>query len=123
VAAANPAPQLVELGQAKAVRVVNHHGVGVGHIEPGLHDHGRDQDVHLAGHEAAHDLLQLVRRHLAVGHSDPGPRGQGAHLGSHGVDRLDPIVYREHLSAAIDLAGKGLFQKRVVPGLHEGENG
>ena len=40
VASAYPAPQLVELRQAEAVSIVHHHGVGVGDVEPRLHNHG-----------------------------------------------------------------------------------
>ena len=123
VAPAHPAAQLVQLRQAEPVGVVHHHRVGVGHVEPRLHDHGGDQDVHLAGHEPAHHLLQVVRRHLAVGHPHPGPGGERLHLGGDGVDGLDPVVDHEHLAAAVDLPGERLLQQSVVPRLDEGQDG
>ena len=122
VAPAHPAPQLVELGQAEPVGVVHHHRVGVGHVEPRLHDHRGDEDVHLAGHEPPHHRLQLLRRHLPVGHADPGPRRERPHPGGDGLDRLDPVVHHEHLAAAIDLPGERLLQQPVVPRLDEGED-
>ena len=52
-APADPAPQLVELRDAEAVGVEDHHHRRVGHVDADL-DHGRrDEHVELAGAEAA----------------------------------------------------------------------
>ena len=40
-APAHPAPELVELAQAEAVRVLHHHQCGVGHVHAHLDDRGR----------------------------------------------------------------------------------
>ena len=70
-AAADPAPQLVQLGQAVHVGAVDDEGVRVGNVQAVFHDRGGDQDVELPLPEVDHDLFQLVLVHLAVGHRDP----------------------------------------------------
>ena len=66
VAAADAAAQLVQLGEAEAVRAEHHHRVRPRHVEPALDDARGEQDVALAGREADHRLVDLARRHLAV---------------------------------------------------------
>ena len=58
VPAAHAPAQLVQLRQAELVRPVDDDRVGVGHVEPRLHDQGRDQHVHLTAHVPPHDLVQ-----------------------------------------------------------------
>ena len=66
MAASHPPAELIELRQAELPRVVHDHRVCVGDVEPGLHDHGRDEDVHLARHEPPHDPVEIPLPHLAV---------------------------------------------------------
>ena len=68
---ADPAPQLVQLGDAEAVGIMDHHDRGVGHIHPNFDDRRGDQYVGLTGSEAAHDRVLLLARQLAVHHLDP----------------------------------------------------
>ena len=39
VAPSHPPPKLIELGQAQPVGIVHHHGIGIGHVQAGFHDH------------------------------------------------------------------------------------
>ena len=63
---ADPAPQLVELGDAEAVGVLDHHDRGVGDVDAHL-DHRRgDQHVERAGTERGHHRFLFLRRQLPV---------------------------------------------------------
>ena len=74
----HPAPQLVELGEAEPLRVLDHHHRGVGHIHPHLDDGGGHQNVRLVGSEGGHDGVLLLGLHLAV---DEGHLEIRKHLG------------------------------------------
>ena len=74
--AADAAAQLVQLGQAEPVRVLDHHQVGVRHVHADL-DHGRrNQDIVLPGGKIVHHLLLVRVFHAAVQHGDAAV-GQG----------------------------------------------
>src|SRR6266498_3442290 len=92
VGAPDAAPELVELGQAVAVRAVDDHGVGAGDVEAVLDDGGGHQHVRPALHEGEHDLLERRLRHLAVGHRDPRFGDQALHHGGQRADRLHAVV-------------------------------
>ena len=73
-AAADPAAQLVQLRDAVAVGLLDHHHRRVRHVDADLDHAGRDQHVDLAGREARHHLALLARVHLAVHHRRRGSR-------------------------------------------------
>ncbi|MBA7624126.1 hypothetical protein ES703_31530 [subsurface metagenome] len=60
----------MELGQAKALGVLNEHDRGIGDVDPHLNDRGGDQDVHLLILEVSHYLFLLITRHLAMNETD-----------------------------------------------------
>ena len=64
------APELVELAEAEALRVLHHHHRGVGHVHTHLYYGGGDQDIRLAGGEGGHDGVLLLGLHLAVDKGD-----------------------------------------------------
>ena len=72
------AAQLVQVGQAVAVGVVDEDRVGVGNVEPALDDRRRQQNVELVSHEAEHHLFQLGLGHLPVADADASPRARSA---------------------------------------------
>ena len=52
----------MQLGQAEALGVLDHHDVGVGHVDADLDHGGRHQDLEPAGGERGHGrVLGLVR--------------------------------------------------------------
>ena len=57
---ADPAAQLVQVGQAVVVGLVDEDGVGVGNVQAALDDRRRHQDVGLPADERRHRLFQLV---------------------------------------------------------------
>lgn len=97
LAAAHPAPQLIELGQPQGVGPVDDDGVGLRDVQAGFDDRGAHEHVHFLAPEAQHHLFQLPFRHLAMGHGHPGlghhlldlagPSGQGPHPVVHEKDQ------------------------------------
>ena len=79
VAAADPAAQLVQLGEAEAVGVLDDHHGGVRDVDADL-DHGRRHEhVDAAGGELGHHALAIRSGHLPVraGHAHLGERSRG----------------------------------------------
>ena len=74
-AAADPAAQLVQLRQAEALGVLDHHQRGVRHVDADLDHRGGDQHRDLAAGEERHHRRLLGRRHAAVDQADH-PAGQ-----------------------------------------------
>ncbi len=60
------APELVQLGQTKAIGVLDHHDGGVGHVDADLDDCGAHQYLAFAGGKGAHDLILLAAGHSPV---------------------------------------------------------
>ena len=69
-AAADPAAQLVQLGQPEQVGALDHHQGGVGHVDPDLDHGGGHQHLQLAGPEALHQRPPLGHRQLPVQAAD-----------------------------------------------------
>ena len=70
LAAADPAPELVQLAEAVALGVLHEHHGRVRDVDADL-DHGRgDEHVGAPGGEGGHRLLLLLRAHLAVHQHD-----------------------------------------------------
>jgi hypothetical protein len=61
----------VELGQAQAFGILDHHQAGIGHIDADLDHGGRHQQLDLAGAELGHDRLFLGRLHPPVDQATP----------------------------------------------------
>ena len=113
--AAHPAPELVELGQAHFIRILDDEGVHIGDVDARLDDGGAHQHIHLAVGHGGHDLVDLVLRHLAVGHGHGGllpqqlPDARGSAL-----DGLHSIVEVVHLTAPLQLPAHGVAEHRPV---------
>ncbi len=75
-ATADPAAQLVQLGEAEPVGVEDHHAGGVGDVDADLDHGGGDQHVELAALERPHHGVLLVGRQLAV--QDPRAAARAA---------------------------------------------
>ncbi len=110
----HPAPQLVELGQAKMVRPVDDHGVGVGDVQAVFDDGGADQHIHLAVGKAHHHLFQPPLGHLAVGHIHPHIGEQPLQPGGDGLDAPHPVVDKKGLAAPLQLPLDGLAHHHLV---------
>ena len=76
--AAHAAAQLVQVGQAVAVGLVDEDRVGVGNVQAALDDRRGQQQVEAVVDEIQHHPFQLVLGHLAVGDGRAGPRARSA---------------------------------------------
>ena len=119
---ADPAAQLVHLGQAEDLRPVDDQRVGIGDVQARLDDRGADEHVVLALPEPVDHLLQHVLVHLAVRHGDPGLRHGLAQPLRHGLDVLDPVVHVEDLTLAEQLTPDRCRDQLVVIGADVGED-
>ena len=77
VGTADPAAQLVQLGQPHLVGIMHDQRVDVRDIDAGLDDRRADQHIVLAHQEIENRFLQLLLRHLSVGRRPPGHRARG----------------------------------------------
>mmetsp|Transcript_44843 Transcript_44843/g.105645 ORF Transcript_44843/g.105645 Transcript_44843/m.105645 type:complete len:425 (-) Transcript_44843:795-2069(-) len=120
VTAADPAAQLVQLGQAELVGAADDDGVGTRHVDAGLDDGRAQQQVVLALHELAHHPLQLALGHLAMGDDDACLGQQLLELLAPVLDGLDLVVQEVDLAAALQLAQHRLADGAAALGAHEG---
>ena len=126
VRAVLPAPdaaaQLVKLGEAEHVRVVDDHRVRGRDVDSRLDDRGRDEDVGLAAHEAQHRVLELLRRHLAVADRDARAGREALDVGRDREEVADPVVDEEDLTLARELALQRLLDAPLVVRDHLGHD-
>ena len=115
-ASTDPAAELVKLGEAESIRIVDEHRVRAGNVHAALDDRGADQDVRLAADEGEHDLLEFPVGHLAVADEDAGVRGELADLVREGLDVVHPVVDEEDLPFPSEFPPDRLRQAALVPG-------
>ena len=96
----DPPADLVELGEAQLVRILNDHRVGIRDIESRLDDRRGDEHIDITVDEIQHDLLELVLIHLTMSECHICLRNERRHMVCHLVDVVDTIVYIVHLPAA-----------------------
>ena len=120
MASANPAAQLMQLGQAKFIRSVDQNGVGVGHINTRLDNRRAHQHVKAFVVEVAHHGFQFPFAHLAVADDHPGFRNQFAQALSRALNGFDVVVQVIHLSAAQQLTQDRFFDQRQIKTLDKG---
>ena len=117
--APDAAAQLIELREAEHIGAMNDQRVGAGDVETGFDDRGRQQNVVFAVVEGADLVLELARRHLAVGDDEFG-LGDVLPQERRGlVEILDARADIERLSAAIALAQQRLAHDQRVEGRDE----
>jgi hypothetical protein len=76
-AAPHPPAQLVQLRQAEALGMLDHHQRGIGHVHPDLDHRGGHQHAHQPLLEQVHHRLFLGRRHARVQQADHHARQRG----------------------------------------------
>ena len=105
LAAAPDAPaDLVELGQAERVGVLDDQRVRLRDVDPRLDDRRAHEHVRAAAQVVHHHLLELALGHLAVGDREAHARAQRPQPLGRLVDRLDAVVQEERLPVALVLA-------------------
>ena len=101
-AAADAAPQLVQLCQSEPLGVVDDHERRVGYVHTHFDDGGRDEYVDLAGLEAAHDLA-------ALGSGEPAVHER------HGEPREFLLQLRRHVLGRLGVERFGFLDERAHP--------
>ena len=112
--AADAAAQLVQVGQAVAIGLVDEHRVGVGDVEPAFDDRRGQQNVEPLGDEIEHHLFQFALGHLAVADAERRLGHDPLQLGGDDLDVVHAVVDEENLPAAIQLAQHGMADQRFV---------
>ena len=112
--AADAAAELVEVGQAVAVGLVDEDGVDVGDVQPALDDRGGDEDVGLVADEGEHGPLQRLAGHLAVGDQDAGLGDDRLDAVDDRPDVVDAVVDEVDLAVAVQLADDGVADQLRV---------
>ena len=123
-AAAPHAPaDLIQLGEAEAVRVKDDQRVGLRHVQPAFHDRGAKQHVIRPGVEVQHHVLQRVFAHLSVGDADARLGHELVQPVVHLLDAAHAVIEEVHLPAARQLAPDGLADHVIVVFHHVGLDG
>ncbi len=105
LAAAPHAPaDLVELGQAERVGVLDDQRVRLRDVDARLDDRRAHQHVGAAAQVVHHHRLELPLAHLPVGDREAHARAQRAQPLGRLLDRLDAVVQEERLPIALVLA-------------------
>jgi len=115
-AAADPTAQLIQLGQAELLGVLDQDRVDARDIEATLHDRGAEHQIGLAGVERHHRVLQFALGHLAVGHQQFQTRDHQPQPLGHLLDPLHPRHHVEDLAAAIELLADGAAHRLLIEG-------
>ena len=103
VGAAHTPPQLIELGQAEPVRILDDHRIGVRDVQSGLNDRGRYQDVNIPVDKVIHNVFQLALPHLSVGIGHRRVRQKTGKAPGHIRNVTDPVIDIVNLSAPGEL--------------------
>ena len=120
VRAAHAPAQLVQLGKAHAVGVLDDEGIHVRNVDAGLDDGRADQDLRLARDHALHDRRELLLVHLAVRHIYDRAVEHLRDAQGSALDVFNAVVQVVHLPAALQLAAHGVAQHVPVVLHNEG---
>src|SRR5699024_7152722 len=95
---------LVQLGKAQIVRVLDDERIRVRNIDAGLDDGRADQNIDFAVRHRVHDRGDLLLRHFAVYDADARVRQALLQLAGAPLDGFHAVVQVVHLPAAGQLA-------------------
>ncbi len=105
--------QLIEVGEAERLRLVDEDRVGARDVDARFDDGGRQQQVVRAALEVAHLARERARVHLAVRDDDPEMRAERVQALFDLADGGDAVVEEEDLAAARELRFDGRAHDRV----------
>ena len=60
------APELVQLGKSKPIRILHNHQCRIGHVHTHLNDRGRHQNIRFLFGKGCHNLFFFAALHLSV---------------------------------------------------------
>ena len=122
VRAPNPSTDLVQLGEAEAVRAIDDKCIGVGYVETVLDDRRADEYVDLSVDESPHHVVQFPCAHLTVRDFHSRLGCERSYVLCDGVDRIDAVVEEERLPPAVELAVQRFGQQLIRPRKNVGED-
>jgi hypothetical protein len=116
-ATADAAAQLVQLGEAEALGMLDHHDRRIRHVDADLDHRRSDEDAGFAALEALHRLVLFGRLHPAVDEADDGsPRVRCR--SSEAVFRRSSVDFLGFLDQRADPVGLGAFSNGGANALH-----
>ena len=123
-AAPHATPQLVQLAEAKAFSMLDHHQRGIGHVHTNLNHGSADQHSHVAVGEQRHHGQLFCRGHARMQQADQHARqGRAQGLkGGGGVDEVDVLAFLNQRADPVDLPpvvdlGLDALDHLVAPGV------
>ena len=111
IGAPHPAPKLVQITEAKLMRIIDDHRIGVRNIQARFDDVGTNQYLVAAINKINEYPLQFLRLHLAVGHGYIYIGHQAAYQRSHICQALHPVVYKENLATTLNFVVDGILDQ------------
>ena len=112
--ASHAAAQLVHVGQAVAVGLVDEDRVGVGNIQSAFDDRRGEQNVVAVGDEVEHDFFEFRFRHLPMADANARLGDDLAQFVGHGLDVVDAVMHEEDLPVAVQFAQHRVTNQLVV---------
>ena len=116
------AAQLVKVGKAEAVRVIDDQSVRARNVEPVLDERRCGQHVIFALDEFEEHSFQFLLAHLPVRHADAGGRHQPLNQRRHGKDGFHAVVNEIDLTVAVQLLENGRLNEAVRKRCDDGLN-
>ena len=117
-AAPDTAFELVHLGEAESLGILDDQRVRVRVVDAALDDGCGNQHVELASREVFHDMFERIFVHLAVGNADTRFACSFLHAGDGFVDRADAVAHVVHLPVACKFASDGAADQVGIPFAH-----
>src|SRR5262249_42067049 len=108
------AAELMHIGQAILVRLVNKDRIGVRNIEAAFDNRCRYEHVAIAPNETEHDLLKFIAGHLAMADADARLGHDLLDLLGNRVDVLHAIVDKEDLAVAVKFPKNRVADERGI---------
>ena len=117
---AHTAADLMQLGKAQLVGILDDQGVDIGNINTRLNDGGADQNLDFPVCHALHDVGKLLLIHFAVGSGYFHIAQPVFQPGGGLLDALRAVVQVVDLPAPVQLPADGVIQQPVIVLQHEG---
>ena len=97
----DPSPQLMQFTQTEILSLIYDDCIGIGNVKAAFNDSGAQQQIVVTLYEIEHLLLQFLRRHLSVRHTNLHIRDYPVKDIIHGRQFMHLVVKEENLPSAI----------------------
>lgn len=120
IGASDTSAQLVKLRQSEHIGAVDDQRIGIGYVQAGFDDVGRQKDVAAAPREGGDRVVQVVPGHLAMGTDDPEFGRQRFEPFRNEIEVGQPGTDIEALPATLAFPPQGLDDDLAVVSQHAG---